>query len=332
MEKWTQVTGYNRLPYTILTTAASYLDWILMTGPQKNPLFQVTEVPVESLVRTEVLKQIEKRMSKEELLGMDITQVYDEAMEKQLKNGLNYLYPYKEDINLYTKMTVSELKRMGQEADDFDGLCQPKVPDYLTEEQSGTQKEMEDLRGQGENREGIERHRIEEAAKRGSAYHRILELMDFTAVSSREDVQQQLKGLLDSQKISQEGAKKVRQDVIWRFASSPLGRRLVRAQAEGKCRREQQFIMGIPAKEIGAGDSEEPVLIQGIIDAYLEEEDGLVLIDYKTDHIPQGQEEILVKRYRTQMDYYQKALEQIAGKKVKQRIIYSLSLQKEVTL
>ena len=271
-------------------------------------------------------------MSKEELLGMDITQVYDEAMEKQLKNGLNYLYPYKEDINLYTKMTVSELKRMGQEADDFDGLCQPKVPDYLTEEQSGTQKEMEDLRGQGENREGIERHRIEEAAKRGSAYHRILELMDFTAVSSREDVQQQLKGLLDSQKISQEGAKKVRQDVIWRFASSPLGRRLVRAQAEGKCRREQQFIMGIPAKEIGAGDSEEPVLIQGIIDAYLEEEDGLVLIDYKTDHIPQGQEEILVKRYRTQMDYYQKALEQIAGKKVKQRIIYSLSLQKEVTL
>ncbi len=332
MEKWTQVTGYNRLPYTILTTAASYLDWILMTGPQKNPLFQVTEVPVESLVRTEVLKQIEKRMSKEELLGMDITQVYDEAMEKQLKNGLNYLYPYKEDINLYTKMTVSELKRMGQEADDFDGLCQPKVPDYLTEEQSGTQKEMEDLRGQGENREGIERHRIEEAAKRGSAYHRILELMDFTAVSSREDVQQQLKGLLDSQKISQEGAKKVRQDVIWRFASSPLGRRLARAQAEGKCRREQQFIMGIPAKEIGAGDSEEPVLIQGIIDAYLEEEDGLVLIDYKTDHIPQGQEEILVKRYRTQMDYYQKALEQIAGKKVKQRIIYSLSLQKEVTL
>jgi len=90
--------------------------------------------------------------------------------------------------------------------------------------------------------------------------------------------------------------------------------------------------MGIPARDIGAGDSEELVLIQGIIDAYLEEEDGLVLIDYKTDYILQGQEEILIKRYGKQMDYYQKALEQIAGKRVKERIIYSFSLNKEVPL
>ena len=88
--------------------------------------------------------------------------------------------------------------------------------------------------------------------------------------------------------------------------------------------------MGIPAEEIGAGDSRELVLIQGIIDAYLEEEDGLVLIDYKTDHILKGQEDVLIKRYRNQIDYYQRALEQIVGKNVKERIIYSLSLQKEV--
>ena len=70
------------------------------------------------------------------------------------------------------------------------------------------------------------------------------------------------------------------------------------------------------------------MLIQGIIDVWLEEEDGMVLIDYKTDHVSDG--EILVKRYKVQLDYYQRALEQMTGKRVKERIIYSLALQKEI--
>lgn len=55
---------------------------------------------------------------------------------------------------------------------------------------------------------------------------------------------------------------------------------------EGRLHREQQFIIGIPAEEIGRGESKELVLVQGVIDAYIEEEDGLVLIDYKTDRVP----------------------------------------------
>lgn len=76
------------------------------------------------------------------------------------------------------------------------------------------------------------------------------------------------------------------------------------------------------------GDSDELVLIQGIIDVWLEEEGEMVLIDYKTDHVSDG--EILVKRYKVQLDYYQRALEQMTGKRVKERIIYSLALQKEI--
>ncbi|MCI9362110.1 MAG: helicase-exonuclease AddAB subunit AddA [Hungatella sp.] len=357
MEKWTQVTGYeglhNGLPYTVLTTASSYLDWILMTCPEKNPLFQVQEIPVESLVSTEVLRQIEKRVSKEELLTLDTETVYDEEMAGQLEKCLSYQYPYQADINLYTKMTVSELKRLGQEIDDFDGLYQPEVPEFLrgrgdfveqqdsaeqqvpTEQRDSAEQQVPteqqgSVKQQDSMESGLEKHRIEEAAKRGTAYHRILELLDFTAASTREDVKQQFHSLLASEKISEDSLKKVRQDTIWRFAASPLGRRIARAQKEGRCHREQQFVMGIPAEEIGAGDSRELVLIQGIIDAYLEEEDGLVLIDYKTDHILKGQEDVLIKRYRNQIDYYQRALEQIVGKNVKERIIYSLSLQKEV--
>ena len=72
------------------------------------------------------------------------------------------------------------------------------------------------------------------------------------------------------------------------------------------------------------------MLIQGIIDAWIDDDDGILLIDYKTDHIPEGQEEILIKRYKAQLDYYGRALEQIRKKPVKKRVIYSLTLEKSV--
>ena len=77
------------------------------------------------------------------------------------------------------------------------------------------------------------------------------------------------------------------------------------------------------------------MLIQGIIDAYLDEPDGLVLIDYKTDRVPgndreQGGAAMLAERYRVQLDYYERALTQLTGKRVKERMIYSLALQRSI--
>ena len=74
----------------------------------------------------------------------------------------------------------------------------------------------------------------------------------------------------------------------------------------------------------------ELILVQGIIDAYFEEADGLVVLDYKTDQIytPEG----LIERYHSQLDYYAKALEQLTQKKVKEKIIYSFTIKKEIRL
>ena len=72
------------------------------------------------------------------------------------------------------------------------------------------------------------------------------------------------------------------------------------------------------------------MLVQGIIDAYFEEEGELVLVDYKTDRVSEEQE--LTDRYKVQLDLYERALEQITGKKVKEKLIYSVSLRKTVRL
>ena len=82
--------------------------------------------------------------------------------------------------------------------------------------------------------------------------------------------------------------------------------------------------------ESNADNHVEKVILQGIIDAFIMEEDGIILVDYKTDRVKDGEE--LRNRYQKQIDLYSEALEQILGKKVRRRVLYSFSLGEEVDL
>ena len=83
------------------------------------------------------------------------------------------------------------------------------------------------------------------------------------------------------------------------------------------------------ASEIYPGDrSGETILVQGIIDVFFEEEDGLVVLDYKTDKVRSAGE--LKEKYHAQLDYYAQALEQLLEKPVKEKIIYSFTLREEI--
>ena len=110
-----------------------------------------------------------------------------------------------------------------------------------------------------------------------------------------------------------------------------MAERIRKAEAAGKFYKEQQFVLGIPSLELNPEfGGNEIVLIQGIIDAYFEEDGEYVLIDYKTDRV--SHEEELVARYAKQLEYYERALVQITGKRVREKIIYSFALMKEIYL
>ena len=77
-------------------------------------------------------------------------------------------------------------------------------------------------------------------------------------------------------------------------------------------------------------ESDELILLQGIIDLFFEEDGEIVLLDYKSDYLEEA--EMFINRYESQLSYYRKALEQITGKKVKEAIIYSLHLGEEIRI
>ena len=110
---------------------------------------------------------------------------------------------------------------------------------------------------------------------------------------------------------------------------SQAAARMRSAALLGKLDKEQPFVITIPANRLHAEIPEqERVMIQGVIDVFWEEDDGLVILDYKTDRVTKPEE--LTDRYTAQLNYYQEALEQITGRKVKEKILYSFALMQEI--
>lgn len=125
--------------------------------------------------------------------------------------------------------------------------------------------------------------------------------------------------------------KTVRAQDIYRFVQSALGQRMKAAMEKGKLYREQPFVMEVSANQVKPEyDPQEQVLIQGIMDAYFEENGALVLVDYKTDKVYGKNPASLIKKYQVQLEYYAEALERLTGKAVKEKYIYSIDLGEAV--
>lgn len=156
----------------------------------------------------------------------------------------------------------------------------------------------------------------------GDSYHHALAFYDYS-----KDISQL------SDFLSPEEYGLLNQEKLQKFLDSPLGQLFAKAYKENTLYREQHFMQEVEYEKLfpeDGGDTVEKVILQGIIDAFIMEEEGIILVDYKTDRVKDGAE--LRNRYQKQIDLYSEALEQILGKKVKRRVLYSFSLGEEVDL
>ncbi len=241
----------------------------------------------------------------------------EEQVYQALKERLRAVYAYENLSGLYTKTTVSELK--------IAAMADKDEAAYHTFEEKEVQPYIPLFRREQEKVSGT---------VRGNAYHRVMEILDLDLLMEAQPGEERkaaLHGFLTEQveenRLDKEYFEAVREEKILRFLSSELGRRMYRAHREGGLFREQPFVIGIGADRLGQGFPEaETVLIQGIIDVFFVEEDGLVLLDYKTDSVRSMAE--LWNRYEAQMNYYQEALQKLMCRPVKERILYSFSLEK----
>ncbi len=292
--------------------ASSYLDWVYPCVGES--LYLVKDLVLQEAVET----------AAEKLDEMQVKRLYREADKKlyeTLDEKLSWNYPFASDTDLKTKISVSELKRRQtmvlEEGTPAHEEWFPKERESLVPAFLRTQAEQENY-----------------GAMRGSAVHKVMEEVDFvqSANSSNKtaDIRKQIEHMLAEGRITKEMKELVRPGMLARFLRHPLALRMAKAQEQGVLYKEQPFVMGIEASQIYEGASDELVLIQGIVDVCWEEDGALVILDYKTDAVTKAQQ--LAKRYQVQLDLYGEALQKATGKKIKEKLIYSFSLHKEIAV
>ena len=146
LAKWQDSLAVDgQIPYTILSSAGSCLDWLLMARPAvPDSHLQLQCVQVRDLVGEEVGRQIVRQMTKEDLLSVDKDQVYDREFGKRLEAAVNYRYPHMDDTGLYAMVSVSELKKQSQIGRSEEAIgtgdvgTEGAVPEFLEQPDRGT--------------------------------------------------------------------------------------------------------------------------------------------------------------------------------------------------
>ena len=286
--------------------AASYLDWIYPVIA-KDPAYRLRIYHPKDLQLQEAVETAIEKLTYRQVKNLYKTA--DQKQYKQLDAKLSWIYPFASDTDLKTKISVTELKHR-----------QEMVLEEDTPPQAEWFPKGEKTKAQG--------------ALRGSAVHKVMEEVDFVqSIQSKNrtaDIRTQIDQMLAKGHITQEMKELVNPRMLARFLNTPLAARIAKAQQRSELYKEQPFVMGIPASRVYEGASEELVLIQGIVDLYWVEDGELVILDYKTDAVSGEQQ--LTERYKVQLDLYGEALERATGKKTKEKVIYSFSLQKAIEI
>ena len=340
------------IPYLTRESAAGYLDWILPAVLSYGDKYPVRIVEAAELVLDEVENQLEQNENLTERIGE--IKAADPQLVGQLKQRFSQRYPYQVDVLRKNKYSVSELKHRAMR-EKFEAEQEETIPAFLEEPVTPTIPLF--IQRQG----SVEQETPNRGALRGTAVHRVMECYDF---ASEKSVHEQMEAMEKEEKITADMRALVKEQIVADFVSSETGRRMALAQCGGALYREKPFVMGFTEEELenygfGVGSNtdsceniyektdsdqekeeqqkvrheEDLTLIQGIIDVFWIEKDGIVLLDYKTDRVQQTKE--LIDRYETQLKLYADALERVFAArklKVKEILIYSFFLEQLITL
>lgn len=357
-----KMTGTTAIPYLTRESAAGYLDWVLPAVLSYGEKYPVRVVEAAELVLQEVENQGEQNEGLTERI--EEIKAADTQLVGQLKQRFSQRYPYQTDILRKNKYSVSELKHRAMR-ERFEAEQEETVPAFLEEPVTPTiplfiQRQEKITPDQNVSGQGVQ---VNRGALRGTAVHRVMECYDFT---SEKSVQEQMDAMEKEEKITADMRTLVKERIVADFVSSETGKRMALAQRMGALYREKPFVMGFTEEELerygfGAGaqmieneaqtenaqqeimsenvsqenhmHEEDLTLIQGIIDVFWIEDDGITVLDYKTDRVDTAQE--LIDRYATQLKLYADALERVFATrklKVKEILIYSFRLEKLISI
>ncbi len=225
--------------------------------------------------------------------------VVDENLVDKIKENISYEYPFEEILRIESKASAS---RLSGSAEDMKYAFESK-PAFM----SGG---------------GIT------SAERGTAMHKVMEFFDFEKC---DKVDEELERLYEWQYLSEREYNSVNKEKLKDFFASNIFERIKNADL---VKREMRFLTEVDATkiapELDSKFKDEKIIVQGAVDICFTEPDGVVILDFKTDRVEDS--EALKQAYSEQLNIYALACEKIFGLPIKQKIIYSFALSKEIEI
>lgn len=283
----------QKIDISNLKKAKSFLDWIEMVN--------LHDKRMQELIGTNIYKA--KDIIKDEKLEKSEIniQIEEREINEELDKIFKWEYKNKELTKIEGKSSVSKLAK---QLEENEYKCELKKPKFMEENIKLSKAEI------------------------GTAVHMVMQKLDFNINYTMESVENLLDGLVKKKILTENQKSEIPKEKILAFAKSELFEEIRNAK---EVYREQPFYISVPLKEIYEKDINEEILVQGIIDLYFVNQVGeIILVDYKTDYVPNNDETYLIEKYKKQLELYKRAIEQALNKKVAHTYIYSIFLGRKI--
>lgn len=295
----------NKINPYLLQKYKTYLDWLELiylkegVANTKN-LFTVN---INKKEKTSVKIENEVEDISEKIIE-ESNKNNDEQEKEKIKEILNWQYKHQSIEGIPTKTSVSKLKEKREQEIQI-----TQEPKFINEEAKTK------LTG----------------AQKGTLIHLCLQKMRETEEYNLEKITELIEGLKDKEIITEIEAQNIDKEKLLEYTNSQLWTELKQAK---EIHKEHPFYINIKASRIYNQinkEDDENILVQGVIDLFfIDKDDKLILVDYKTDYVQNENE--LIEKYKGQLDLYKEALEQSLDKKVDKMCIYSVYLNKLIEI
>ena len=282
----------NIIDYKLVKKYKTYLDWLeLVYLKNENKITDIATL--YTYTKTDLEKELNNK--EQEKLNNIKEKIFENT--KDLKNAenikeiLNWKYRYKKSSEIPTKTAVTRLQ-----AEEDKKIELTEIPKFMGKEKKIT------------------------PAEKGTLMHLCIQRLNEKQTYTKETIKQMIQSLVLKEIITTTEADAINIDTLYKYTKSALWNDLSKAK---EIHKEQPFYINIPAKEIYENiETDENILVQGIIDLYyISEDNKLILIDYKTDYVKKPEE--LINKYKTQLSIYKKALENSLNRRVDETYIFS---------
>lgn len=282
----------NIIDYKLVKKYKTYLDWLeLVYLKNENKITDIATL--YTYTKTDLEKELNNK--EQEKLNNIKEKIFENTKDlkdtENIKEILNWKYRYKKSSEIPTKTAVTRLK-----AEEDKKIELTEIPKFMEKEKKIT------------------------PAEKGTLMHLCMQRLNEKQTYTKETIKQMIQSLVLKEIITTTEADAINIDTLYKYTKSALWNDLSKAK---EIHKEQPFYINIPAKEIYENiETDENILVQGIIDLYyISEDNKLILIDYKTDYVKKPEE--LINKYKTQLSIYKKALENSLNRRVDETYIFS---------